>query len=265
MRRLAVLLAVVALGTTLTGCRDDTVRLTFRPRVGASYLYETRVRTVTEVELEGSEPDVTRDDTILQARHTVLDAGAGGVRVRVVLQASGEEPRAYVVRFDRAAQLQGIERIEGIPPAALGELGIAEIFPAATGAPPPRRLSPGARWRIADEVTLPGIEGSPRLVGRGVLEEVGIVDGHDVARVRTSSRLPLRAVSDTPNGELRFEGMETTRYRATHDLDDGAVRSSSSFTVGTFRIVLSPPLGRTGDPLPGTLHVEIRSETRLVE
>jgi hypothetical protein len=262
MRVALVLFALLAAMTT--ACRDDTVAVAFRPDVGATYRYEVRVRTETEIALDGARPEISRDDAVLIAEHRVLDAGPGGVRVQVVLASAGEEPRTFVVRFDRAARLQSIERIEGIPEASLGDIGMSEIFPAAAGAPPDRRLEPGDRWTIDDAVRLPGIEGTPRLRGEGRLVEVGVTGGTDVGRIRTVARLPVRATSETENGDLRIEGAQVTDHAATHDLGDGSVRSSSSRTTGTFTILLSPPPGRPGEPVPGTMRVRVLSETARV-
>lgn len=257
-------IVAVVLAASLTGCRDDTVTLAFRPEVGATYRYEVRVRTESEVRLEGAEPTVTRDDTLLLAEHRVLESGSDGVRVEVVLAAPGERARRFVVRFDRAARLQSIERIEGIPESALGDLGIAEVFPAAAGAPPERPLSPGDRWDIDDEVRLPGIEGAARLQGQGRLVSVGVSGGADVADIHTTARLPLRTTSETPNGRLAIRGVETTEQSASHDISDGSVRSSSSRTTGSFTIRLDPPPGRPGAPVPGTMRVRVWSETTRV-
>src|SRR5438128_54024 len=55
MRRPSVPVAVgiVTVGLLATACRPDTVRIAFRPRVGAHYRYEIVVRTVTTVRLGG--------------------------------------------------------------------------------------------------------------------------------------------------------------------------------------------------------------------
>src|SRR5204862_2326468 len=111
----------------------------------------------------------------LTARQQVLDARGGTTRVEVQLSRDGIGARAFVMRFDRAAQLTAVESVEGIPAEALGNLGLAEIFPAAAGAPPDRRLRPGDRWPIDDHVQLPGMTAPARLTGEGSLVELGVV------------------------------------------------------------------------------------------
>lgn len=265
MRPAVVALACLAALGAGAGCRDDTVRVTFRPQVGDSYRYETRVSSRTSLSLEGLPLDVRGEDATLVAEHTVLTADREGVRVRVVLSTSGETDRTFVVRFDRSAQLEEVERIEGLPQAALGQFGLAEIFPTAAGAPPDRRLAPGDGWVIDEDVRLPDIEGGARLRGEGRLERLGIVDGEEVALLEVTSRVPLAATTITDQGALELDGVQESESTATHDLADGAVRRARARTVGRYRIELSPPAGQIADPVPGRLTVEVSSETRRLD
>ena len=259
-RALAALVALVALAS-LAGCEDDTVLLTFRPEVGSTYTYEVEVDSVVTRTLEGEQPSVREEEAVFEARHKVLDAGRDGVRVEVVLQRTGSASRTFVVRYDRAAQLQAVESIEGIEAEALGELGLSEIFPAAAGAPPDHRLRPGDRWTIDDAVGLPGATGPARLSGSGRLTELGVVDGADVATVVTRTELPIESAA----GGQQLAGSQVTESTTRHDLSDGSVVDSSSVTHSQFDVVISPPEGRTGAPVTGTLSVEVRSTTRRTD
>ena len=258
MRRALAALAALAVSAPLAACDDDTVLLTFRPEVGSTYAYEVEVDSVVTRTLEGEQPSVRREEAIFEARHTVLDAGQDGVRVEVVLQRAGSGSRTFVVRYDRAAQLQAVESIEGIEAEALGELGLSEIFPAGAGAPPDHRLRPGDRWTIDDRVELPGAAGEARLSGSGRLTELGVVDDADVATVVTRTELPIESLA----GGQQLAGSQVTESTTRHDLGDGSVLDSSSVTRGVFDVVISPPEGRTGPPVTGTLSVEVRSTTR---
>ena len=53
----------------------------------------------------------------------------------VRLSGAGQQPRDFVVRVDRAGQLATIETVEGVPSAALGNLGISELLLRATTLP----------------------------------------------------------------------------------------------------------------------------------
>jgi hypothetical protein len=258
MRRRLAALAAVLLAGALAGCEDDTVLVTFRPDVGSTYTYEVEVESTIVRTLEGAQPSARSERALFEARHTVLEAGPGGVRVEVVLRRAGSGSRTFVVRYDRAAQLQAVESVEGIDIEALGDLGLSEIFPAAAGAPPDRRLRPGDRWTIDETVELPGPPGDAELTGSGRLSELGVVDGADVATIITRTELPVA----TDEGSQALAGSQVTETTARHDLADGSVLDATSITRGDFRVVLSPPDGRTGPPVRGTLSVEVRSTTR---
>lgn len=249
----------------LSACEEGTVRLTFRPEVGAVYRYEVEVRTVSEVDLGGAAPERREEDVVLRAVHTVLRSGDEGVQVRVLLQSPGAPEQVFEVVFDRAAQLEAVASIEGVPDERLGMLGISEIFPAAAGAPPDQPLAPGASWEIDDAIELPQTGSDTRLRGSGRLVELDIVGDEAVARLVSAARLPLESVLPTPGGTLRLEGEQVTDYTATHDLDDGAVREATSDTVGDFRLEVEPVGAADAAPVVGSLRVEVSSRTRLMD
>lgn len=267
MRRWTVVVALLAMA--LTACRDDTVRVTFRPAVGAVYRYEVTVRSHSEVRIAGEKPDVRDEEVVLQSEHTVLDAGPDGVRVRVILGDASGSVRTFVVVFDRAAQLESVEADDAVaagevdaPGSETAAFGISEIFPAAAGAPPDRRLAPGERWAVDDTVEVPGSVGDAKLVGEGRLVELGVDDGEEVARLATSAVLRLQVAQQDEGGEtVLLDGEQVTEQRASHDLADGAVRSASSTTTGTFALEIEPPFGQLRDAVRGTLQVRVTSRT----
>ncbi|HYD09497.1 MAG TPA: hypothetical protein VEA78_05290, partial [Acidimicrobiales bacterium] len=252
-RRLVLPVAVALLAPLLLGaCRDDTVRLSFRPDVGDVYRYEVTVRSRSEVHLPGADPEVRTEEVVLQSEQTVLEADEDGVRVQVILGDATGSVRTFVVRFDRAAQLEAVEADDALLDASDGadQFGISEIFPGASGAPPDRRLAPGDTWTIDESIALPGVVGRSLLDGAGRLTELGVLDGRDVARVVTTSTLQLATESVSVDGEtLRLDGAQQTTQRAAHDLADGAIRSASSSTRGVYDLEIRPPLGRLGEPV----------------
>jgi hypothetical protein len=235
------------------------VSVTFRPQVGDTYRYEVTVTSRSETRLEGEAPDVREDRVVLQSQHTVIEAGDEGVLVRVVLAQAGTVPQAFVVRFDRSAQLESVEAVEG-PTDETGGLGLSEIFPTAAGAPPDRPLQPGDRWDVDDQVLVPGSVRPARLRGTGRLVELGVVDGNPVARLASTATLRLSSGSAT--GDLSLAGEQVIEQRATYDLADGSVRSARSTTLGTYAVEVRPPVGSGSGPVPGTLEVRIESSTR---
>lgn len=264
-RVVSTVVALALAATGLVGCREGTVRLTFRPEAGTTYRYEVEVRTVSEVRMGSEAPEIREEDVILTAEHTVLRAGEDGVEVRVLLQEPGGPERVFEVVFDRAAQLEEVRSIEGVPDDRLGTLGISEIFPAAAGAPPDRPLAPGASWIIDDAIQLPdGSAAATELTGSGRLVELAVVEGVEVARLASAARLPLESTQVSPEGSLHLSGSQVTEYAATHDLEDGAVREATSNTVGNFDLEIGPPAGLGTEPVNGTLRVEVSSSTRLI-
>ncbi len=252
--------AAVVLGLTLVGCRDDRGLITFRPPPGTTSKYTITVTTTTTVELPGNPTPPSSTPVVLHVEQLVLpNAPNGEIRVQLKLTPTGAATRTYIARFDRAAQLTDIERVEGIPTEALGDLGLTEIFPAAAGAPPARRLRPGDTWTIAESLHLPGSAEAIPLNGRGKLVELGVIDGHRAATVQSSTSLPLTTTVTSRGGLQHLDGTQTTDLDASYDVTDGSIVSGEARTVGRFSLVLSPPPGTSGEPLRGSLTVEVRT------
>lgn len=259
----AVVAGAASLVPLVAACQPGTVELAFRPRVGTNYRYEVAVRTLTTTRLADSPVERTVDEALLVADDTVLSAGPQGVQMRVRLRRPGSPERTYVVRLDRAAQLAGVEAVEGLPPAVLGPEALPEILPGAPGAPPDRPLGPGERWTIDARPSIPGAD-AQRLRGWGKLLELRLRDGKEVATTRSVTVLPLRSTAQVRGGTLLLDGTETTDTTATRSLADGSIENSASVTHGEFGITLTPPSPDAGDLVTGTLSIEVRSETRRV-
>lgn len=258
---LAVLMGVAA--GALGGCAEGTVRVAFQPAPGARSTYRIEVRAVAVTSIRGEAPRRTVADTVLVARHQVLDSGPDGSRVRVRLTEEGGPTSTFVVRLDRGAQLTAVQRIEGLPAGALGDLGLSEIFPAGATAPPDRALAPGDRWSIDAPVRVaaPGA-GASQVTGRGRLVALQATGGRELARVDSTYRLPVHRTADDTGGQLVLDGSQRTRATVAYDLDDGSVRTATARTRGRYEVTLLPPPGVAGSPVPGTLVVDVDSTTR---
>lgn len=273
-----ILMTLLVGGGSLSGCGDDTVRLAFRPAVGTTSSYRITVTTRTTVRMAGESPRLDRAEAVLTTHHTILASdpkagakAASGVRVRVNVEERGSTDRTFIVRFDRSAQPFAIESDSATTggEGTRTTLGLPEIFPAALSAPPDRALRTGDHWTIDRAITLPGASKPTRLFGGGQLIELGIVDDEQVARVAAAATLHLETTRPatqglTPVGEVRLEGTQRTNYRAAHDLDDGAVRTASSTTTGSYRLLAYPPKATGGAPATGTMEVSIRSKARRI-
>ncbi len=245
----------------LPACAPGTVRVAFRPRVGATYSYRVEVRTRSTLRVDGQAPLSRNVPATLVVDQTVLSTGPDGSVVEVVLRTTPEDERTVLVRLDRAAQLVGLEPATGRDAAVLGDLGVAEVFPAAVGAPPDRPLRPGERWQVDSPVTLPASTPT-RLVGDGRLTGLGVVAGRKAATVTTVSRLPVVRRTRSANGnEAVLEGTQRTTTTASHALADGAIQAASSTTKASYALRLLPPAEVVGDPVRGTLDLEITSKT----
>ena len=254
--------AAVALGiVALPACAPGTVRVAFRPRVGARYSYQVEVRTRSTLRVDGKEPE-SQDRTVsLLVDQTVVRIEPEGSDVEVVLRTTPEDERRVLVRLDRAAQLVGLEPASGKDAAALSDLGVAEVFPAAAGAPPNRPLRPGERWQVDTPLTLPASIAS-RLVGEGRLTGLGVVAGRKAATVTTSSTLPVtRRTGSAAGNEAILEGVQRTTSTSSHALADGAIQASRSVTKASYALRLLPPAGILTEPVRGTLDLEISSAT----
>ena len=251
---------VVALGA-FTACDKKPVHVGFRPPAGTTYRYEIKVQSVTTTMLGDQPPERSVDDVVLESTDTVLSSAGGEVQVEVRLRRAGSPDRTFRVRFDRGAQLAGVDAVDGLPPDVLGPVGFPEFLPAAATAPPDRALAPGATWKI-DARPAPAGGAPVRLVGTGRLVKVTTADGRKVASIKAETRLPLSSTSDLGTTTLALDGTEVTTSTATRALVDGAVQDADSVTTGTFRMVVTPKTGTAGVPVTGTMTVEIRSQTR---
>ncbi|MGK2957694.1 MAG: hypothetical protein ACSLFB_04705 [Acidimicrobiales bacterium] len=275
----AVILIVYSL---LSGCSENAVRLSYRPEVGTKSSYRITVQTETTVQMEGEEPHRESSEAVLTTHHTVLGPDAttthpttpdpttpDGVQVQVVVEEKGQADRTFIVRFDRSGQPVTVESeaSSATDSVASTTLGLPEIFPAALSAPPDRSLRSGDQWTIDRVITLPGSIKPAFLVGSGRLIEFGIVNNERIARVSAAATLQLQNTRPAsqgliPLGEVRLDGHQTTNYRATHNLDDGTIYSTSSTTTGSYKLLVFPPTTIGGNPATGTMKVIIRSDAQ---
>jgi hypothetical protein len=255
-------LIAAALGAALVvgACRPDTVHISFKPPSGGVYRYDVHVRAVSVSALGTARPRRSVDDFVLHAEHRVAAVGAHDTEVQVTLDIPGVGRRTFSARFDRGAQLTEIQRIEGVPAAALGQLGLSELLPGAAGAPPQRALSPGDRWTIDSPAALLG-GGGARLRGQGRLAELGVIRGHDVATIESRYHLPVKRTAEIGNANIELDGVQTTAVTTVRTLADGAVESANAVTRGTFEMTLVPPDNSGGAPVGGNLTIEVTSKT----
>lgn len=239
------LLAVGALAALALGCRPSTVSVAFVPDVGDRYAYRYEIDATITRAIEGEEPEVIRVDTELVARQEVRARTDRGVRIRLELTREGGTARTAVALVDRAGSLEGVELIEGLGADVLGAAG--SIVPTHLPGPPDRPLAPGDRWSTNDD----------GLRSRGRLERLGVIDGSDVAVVRTTAVEDLdrsvRAGSSATEVTGRVRSGATTSY----DLVDGATRRSRSWFRGQVEARFAPPRGVVAEPVRASIDFEV--------
>jgi hypothetical protein len=115
---------------------------------------------------------------------------------------------------------------------------------------------------VDSPVTLPASTPS-RLVGDGRLTGLGVVGGRRAATVTTDSTLPVvRRTGSAAGNEAVLEGTQRTTTTASHALADGAIQVARSTTRASYALRLLPPPGLAGDPVRGTLALEVTSKTK---
>lgn len=264
VRRLMVVAALALVAPAgLAACRPDTVRLLYRPAVGATARYAVRAEVAVALAIPGQPVQHRARVLDLVATHRVVGHDGAGARVRVVLSVPGQPARELVVRLDRSAQLSEIVAAVTLP-GDLDALGLSELFPPAAGAPPARPLRLGDRWRIAETVRLPG-QRPARLTGSGELAALGTESGRRVARVVWRNDLDVQRATDVGELRLALSGRQRTVGTTTYDVDDGSVAAARALTTGEFRVVLSRPTdARTPTPT-GSLRLTVRSDVRRAD
>ena len=263
MRRLVVLLVPALACAAVAACAkgEAPVHVGFRPTAGAVYRYEVKVQSVTTTVLGDQPADRSTDDVTMQSTETVLSAGPGAVSVRVDLHRDGSPDRSFQVRFDRNAQLSGVDAVDGLPPDVLGTSGFPEFLPSAATAPPDKALAAGATWKIDARPALGGAA-PVHLEGTGKLVKVSTDAGRKVASIKAQTSLPLSSTTKVGDATATLQGTEVTDSTASRAVADGAVQSADAVTTGTFQLVVAPMPGGPGAPVTGTMSVEIRSQTR---
>ena len=215
------LLAVGVLAVVAFGCRPSTVSVAFAPQVGDRYAYRYEIEATITRAIEGEEPEVIHVDTELVAR----PGGAGrapsrGARIRLELTREGGATRTAVALVDRAGSLEGVELVEGLGAEVFGAAD--SIVPTHLPGPPDRPLAPGDRWSSDDG----------DLRGRGRLERLGVIDGSDVAVVRTTATEDLARSVRAGASATEVTGRVRSGATTSYDLVDGAIRRSRSWSRG---------------------------------
>ncbi len=248
----ALVVATVTLAA-LGGCSRGTVRIDAQPSVGDEARYRYVIDASITRALDGSEPSTTEVSSTLLADQKVVTVGDTGIEADITLRRDGAAPRTARVVLDRTGAIRSIELVAGLDTGELGLAQLDSLLPRSV-APPERPLAPGDRWSVS--------EGS--LEGHGRLTRLGVVDGEDVAVVRTSVTEEVDDVFSSGTTQATLRGQLRSVSTATYDLADGSARRSVARSRGTVQATILPPPWIDAEPVLGTISYDIRVQaTRL--
>jgi hypothetical protein len=246
VRRPVAVLALAAASCTLLGCRGHTVSVDFSPAVGDRYSYRYEIEATITRRVEGADPKVVHVDTVLVAQQQVQALTQHGARIRLVLTREQGAPRTATVLVDRVGSLEGIELVDDLEGAGLG-VGDTGVVPTQVAGPPDRPLAPGDEWSI-DEAAQHGT---------GRLTRLGVIDGADVAVVRTTVTEDIDEAGEAGGSGTLVTGALHSTNSTSYDLADGAVRRSRSRSHGTLQAVLAPPPGVAAEAVHATIGYDV--------
>lgn len=230
----------------LSSCNVSSVHIRSDPEVGDRARYRYEIDATITRSLAGSKPTITEVSTTLVADQRVVALTSEGVEADVTLHREGAKTRTARVVLDRDGAIRGIELVAGVSPDGLGLAQLGSLLPP-TIAPPARRLRPGDRWTIT--------EGT--LSGGGRLLRLGVVDGADVAVVRTALSESIADDVSSEASAARLTGELSSTRTTSYDLSDGSARRSVARSRGTVQALIEPPAGIDAQPVRGTISYDI--------
>ena len=243
----ALLLVPLLLSLAVAACRSDTVSVAYDPAVGDRYEYRYEIDATVTRAVDGGPEEVLAVDTELLAKQLVQARTRAGARIRLELTREGGAPRTAVVLVDRAGSLEGVELVDDLDAAVFGVAGADTLVPTHLGGPPDRPLAPGDRWTVSD---------GPRH-GTGRLVRLGVVDGADIAVVRTEVAEDLTRSLQAGGSATRVRGTLHSGGVTAYDLDDGAIRRSRTWSRGELQAELRPPPGVDAEPVQATIGYDV--------
>ncbi|MGK2947257.1 MAG: hypothetical protein ACSLFP_01670 [Acidimicrobiales bacterium] len=239
---------VLGLALAVAACASEEVAIAFRPEPGAQYRFRYEISgTVTTTTDDGSPTEVTELATTLETDQEVLEVIAEGALVELRLRQEGGAERSAVVALDRAGSLRSIETIEDLPVDAFVLPAAGSVEASDAAAPPRGPLTIGQRWSIDQGA----------LTGEARLDSLGVVDGHDVARVDAELDETVDDAVTAGGSAVRLDGSLRTRTSTTFDLDDGAVRRGRTTTTGTVRARIEAPPDIVAPPVTASIRYRL--------
>lgn len=233
----------------LGACRPGTVRIDAHPNIGDRSRYRYEILATITRSIEGDRPTTTKVATTLLADQEVTAITTSGIEADVTLRRDGAATRTTRVLLNRGGAIRSIELVAGLDSAGLGLSQLGSLLPRAV-TPPTRALAPGDRWAIREDA----VQGSGRLA------RLGVVDGADVAVVRTSLSEAIDDAVTSGASTAKLTGTLRTLSTAAYDLADGSTRRSTARSHGTVQAKIEPPPGIRARAVLGTITYDIEVE-----
>lgn len=268
MRRLAVALTSCLL---LSACASDRVPLDYRNEPGRRLEHRLVLRADITRSLQGRTLQQRVLATFRATQEVLPSESEEGARATVSLIPESLEVDGRQVEPGPDQEF-GIElapdgRVVSISgdagdSGALGQVGIERLLPRLRPVLPGHPVSPGDTWRSNTEFS--DDTGTFSLSATSRLEQLGVVDGHRSALVRTTYESPVDRAEVFENATARMRGVDVGAQEAWFALDGFLVRAAGD-SVGSYRVTFTAPGGEIGiAPVEAGLVVRLHTDMRLL-
>lgn len=264
---------MVALSILLMpACRADRVPLGYRLEPGLRLQHRLTLRADITRTLSGETRREEVAATFTATQEIVEPLEGGGAQAAISLVPQGLEVDGRPVDIGSAQQftvsLGPDGRVVAVQEAAEGgtevlqQVGLERLLPRLRPVLPGRPVGPGDTWNSRTEFT--DEQGRFSLSTRSRLAQLGRVDGHDSALVRTTYQSPVDRQEVFANAVADVEGEDVGAQEAWFSLEGFLVRATGD-SVGTYRVTFLPPEGEEGlAPVRGALVVRLHTEMQLL-
>ena len=266
MRRLLVPLILC-----LASCSSDLVDLDYRIERGRRLEHRLVLRAEVTRSLQGQtiEQRLVATFRAAQQVNTPLANGGAEATVALIPESLSIDGRQVDPGPDQefGVELAADGRVVAItggaePGAALGAVGIERLLPRLRPVLPGEPVSPGDSWRSHTEFV--DDAGTFSLSTSSRLGQLGVIDGHRSALVRTTYESPVDRHEVFQNAVARMQGTDVGAQEAWFALDGFLVRATGD-SVGSYRVTFTAPGGETGlSPIESGLVVRLHTEMRLL-
>ncbi len=249
----------------LSACRPDAVTLAYEFPEGSALTYELVASADAQWNLEGEAGGGSYRVTY-RVTEQVESADDEGAVVAIQLARTDVEEdnlpapgdTSFTVRVSTDGSVTEVIEVNGVTAGLLAreQRSIIRTYRPQLALEPVRLYK---QW--APEQAFQGSEFEQvKLLGR--LAGLDTDEQGDFAELSFSGRGPLIGTAQVAEYTAELEGALDTSIDAVLDLENGVLRSSSSFTQYDFDVSVTPE--DASSPIAGTLHIEERLDLRRI-